>query len=296
MTVSMIIGGGQSTRMGQDKSRLNFRGRTLLEHAVDALAFCDEILIVAPERELGGGAHWPAVRFTLEDPPHGGPVAGLAAGVAAWEELADAEHVVILPVDMPNPGRAAAWLDVEGRAALGPEVDGVVLEDEAGWPQYLLGRYRLGALRRAVAALGSTRNKSMRKFGELLNVARIPVENLTLIDVDTPEDARAHGIEIIKEKRKDDPAVLAQLDKWQKALRAELNIPDSLFDQEKVLDLAAIIAQDVARPAVPVTGYLVGLAVGAAIERGEPVEAVIERVFGIAQDPQHLIGGSGPAT
>gem|GEM_PF-1199108 len=312
MTVSMIIGGGQSQRMGQDKSGLKIEGRTLLERTIDALSFSSEILVVAPPAALEAKPDWPPVRFTQEDPPFGGPVAGLVAGVAAWSHLPGSQQVIILPVDMPKPAPAAQRLaaaDLSAQAARGPdgvagdaagavdepagamrELDGAVLEDEEGWPQYLLGRYRLAALRRAAQELGDPRNKSMRRFGRLLNVAHIPMANTDLVDVDTPEDAKAHGIAVKNKKRKDDPEVLARLEKWQKALRVELDISDSEFDQEKILDLAAIIAKDVARPGVPVTAYLVGLAAGRAIERGENPQAAVQRILDIAGNPAPLLG------
>lgn len=305
MTVSMIIGGGQSSRMGQDKAQLEKSGRTLLEHAIDALDFCSEIVVVAPERKLHARDAWPPVRFCLEDPPLGGPVAGVAAGVAALESSGEVGgsgssgvhspdiDVIVLPVDMPNPHEAVAQLraaSLGGDGGVGGGADGVALEDEEGWIQYLLGRYRLSSMRRALEELGDPRDKSMRKFGTLLQVTPVPVSNDTLIDVDTPQDAKTQGIKLKpKARKKDDPEVLARLEKWQKALRAELGIDDELFDQEKVLDLAAIIASDVARPGVPVTGYLVGLAVGAAVERGEPVDEAIARVFEIAENPKRLI-------
>lgn len=287
MTVSMIIGGGQSQRMGQDKSRLEIDGRTLLESAIDSLSFSAEILVIAPPSELRESPSWPPVRFTIEDPPFGGPVAGLVAGIAAWSARPDSEHVIVFPVDMPNPRAAAGHLQA---AELAPDFDGAVLQDEQGWPQYLLGRYRMSALRRAAQQLGSGRDISMRKFGKLLNVSPIPVANFDLVDVDTPTDAKAHGIAVKTKKRKDDPEVLARLEQWQKALRAELKISDDVFDQERILDLAAIIAKDVARPGVPITGYLVGIAVGRAIEQGVNPQAALDAALKIAGDPAALLG------
>ena len=303
MAVSIIIGGGRSSRMGEDKSALKIAGRTLLERTIDALSFSAEILVVAPPTSLRERPNWPAVRFTLEDPPFGGPAAGLVAGIAALSQRSDSEHVIVFPVDMPQATSAARQLataapgEESATAAPGgqlttatPGGDGVVLEDESGWPQYLLGRYRLGALRRAARELGNPRNVSMRRFGELLNVERIRMQNSALADVDTPQEAKEYGITLNKEKRKDDPAVLAQLEKWQKALRTELEITDIPFDQDRILDLAAVIAKRVARPGVPVTGYLVGLAVGRAIERGEDPDAALKHALRIAGNPEALLG------
>src|SRR5690625_2484189 len=156
MTVSMIIGGGQSQRMGQDKSGLKIEGRTLLERTIDALSFSSEILVVAPPALREAKPDWPPFGSSDLDPPFGGPVAGLVAGVAAWSHLPGSQQVIILPVDMPKPAPAAQRLaaaDLSAQAARGPdgvagdaagavdepagamrELDGAVLEDEEGWP------------------------------------------------------------------------------------------------------------------------------------------------------------------
>src|SRR5690625_2617767 len=216
MTVSMIIGGGQSQRMGQDKSGLKIEGRTLLERTIDALSFSSEILVVAPPALREAKPDWPPFGSSQEYPPFCGPVAGLVAGVAAWSHLPGSQQVIILPVDMPKPAPAAQRLaaaDLSAQAARGPdgvagdaagavdepagakrELDGAVLEDEEGWPQYLLGRYRLAALRRAAQELGDPRNKSMRRFGRLLNVAQIPMAHTALVGVDIPVAADALSI------------------------------------------------------------------------------------------------------
>src|SRR5690625_5661121 len=107
MAVSIIIGGGRSSRIGEDKSALKIAGRTLLERTIDALSFSAEILVVAPPTSLRERPNWPAVRFTLEDPPFGGPAAGLVAGIGALRQRSDSEHAIVFPVDMPQATSAA---------------------------------------------------------------------------------------------------------------------------------------------------------------------------------------------
>src|SRR5690625_5072167 len=189
MTVSMIIGGGQSQRMGQDKSGLKIEGRTLLERTIDALSFSSEILVVAPPAALEAKPDWPPVRFTQEDPPFGGPVAGLVAGVAAWSHLPGSQQVIILPVDMPKPAPSAQRLaaaDLSAQAARRPdgvagdaagavdapagamrELDGAVLDDEEGWHQYLLVRFRVAVLLCESQAQGDSGDRWMRRFGRV---------------------------------------------------------------------------------------------------------------------------------
>lgn len=66
---------------------------------------------------------------------------------------------------------------------------------------------------------------------------------------------------------------MSTLDEWVAAVCAELGI-DGPVDRDQILDLARDVAHGVARPAAPLTAYLVGLAAG----RTGDVEAAIARV------------------
>ncbi|GAA1989688.1 hypothetical protein GCM10009718_29100 [Isoptericola halotolerans] len=61
------------------------------------------------------------------------------------------------------------------------------------------------------------------------------------------------------------PTVLAR---WVEAVEAELELPAGSVDVTEVLDLARDAAHHVARPAAPVTTYLVGYARGLAAGAG----------------------------
>ena len=93
----VVLAGGTAARMdGIDKAAVELHGRTLLELAVDAFLDADEVVVVAP-------ASVPTARpvtFVCEDPPRGGPVAGLLTGVDAL--LRRPRLVGVLAVDMPR--------------------------------------------------------------------------------------------------------------------------------------------------------------------------------------------------
>lgn len=280
MTVALIIGGGRSERMGTNKGELTLEGRTLLERAIDAVTDAQLVIVVAEQVEVRPERVWPEVRFTLEKPAFGGPVAGIAAGVAQLSDRSDSEDVIVLPIDSPAVAEVVGEL-----AAAKPGRDGVVLQDPQGWPQYLLGRYNLGALRRALGELGKVRDVPVRRLGDLLDVARVPVEHRLTEDVDTPEQAKAAGIDVPRKKKRNDPAEMARLDRWHVALREQLGVSEAPCDVEQLLAVAEVIAKDVARPGVPVTGYCIGLAVGAALARGEDVDAALAHAVGLAKSP-----------
>lgn len=75
----------------------------------------------------------------------------------------------------------------------------------------------------------------------------------------------------------------SDLHRWVSRLVEELGVRPDAVDVEAVLDLARDAASGVARPAVPLTSYLVGYAVGAG--RGDAAEfaRLSERVTALAR-------------
>jgi hypothetical protein len=68
------------------------------------------------------------------------------------------------------------------------------------------------------------------------------------------------------------------LEEWTGKVRADLEIPAEAVNGAVVLDLARDVAHGVARPAAPLTAYLVGVAVG----RGLPLQEAARRVQALA--------------
>ncbi|HEX3307349.1 MAG TPA: DUF6457 domain-containing protein [Streptosporangiaceae bacterium] len=71
---------------------------------------------------------------------------------------------------------------------------------------------------------------------------------------------------------------MSTMDEWTAAVCAELGLDASDADFRAVLDLTRDVAHGVARPAAPLTAYLVGVAVG----RGLPVTDAVARVSALA--------------
>jgi molybdopterin-guanine dinucleotide biosynthesis protein A len=167
---AVILTGGTAARLdGTDKAGLILGGRPLLEHALDAVAAAAEVVVVGPER----GASRP-VAFTRESPPGGGPLAGIAAGVAALAGRHDL--VVVLAVDMPHVTSATVSRLV---AAVG--------DDDAAWLVDASGRRQLAAALRPglVPAPGQAHDVPMRtlmRAGRSTDVAAVGEE---AADVDT---------------------------------------------------------------------------------------------------------------
>ena len=184
MSWGILLGGGRSSRMGSDKLELDREGRSVATWAVAALtAVADKVVFVSPERP---GLDSGALLYALEDPPFGGPVAGLVAGL----ELVpvDVGDVYVLAGDLAWPDAVVRRL---ARAPLGP--DGVALVDAEGWTQYLAARYRTAALRQKLAELEGERDVSVRRALHGLRLATVPVPDAVVGDLDTPEQAADLG-------------------------------------------------------------------------------------------------------
>lgn len=183
---AVVLGGGRSRRMGTDKLALPVAGTTVLHRTcLAALGWADRVVVAGPVRP------WtePGVEFCGEDPPFGGPVAGLAAALSVLPDAPDAE-VLLLAGDLADPEAIVTRL-----AGAEPGPDGVVLFAPDGWPQLLAGRYRAAALRHAVEAVGAVRDVGVHRTLGRLDLARLPAEHRIVGDLDTPEQARAAGID-----------------------------------------------------------------------------------------------------
>ncbi|MCY7400749.1 MAG: NTP transferase domain-containing protein [Nocardioides sp.] len=93
----VVLAGGTAARMdGVDKAGVELGGRTLLEMAIEAFLDADEVVVVGPD----GVPTSRPVTTVREDPPLGGPVAGLLTGLDALQR--PPPLVGVLAVDMPR--------------------------------------------------------------------------------------------------------------------------------------------------------------------------------------------------
>jgi molybdopterin-guanine dinucleotide biosynthesis protein A len=121
------------------------------------------------------------VTFVREDPPGGGPAAGLLAGLAAFPR--PPRLVVVLAVDMPLVTAATVR-----RLLLSCAEDGALLLDAAGRRQYLCGVYRVEALLAAAPPLEEHHGLPVRTLLAGLRLAEVPALPGEAQDVDTWED------------------------------------------------------------------------------------------------------------
>jgi len=176
----IVLTGGSAVRFqGADKASIEIAGRTLLEHALGALAEVAEVVVVGDEVQTSR-----PVSFLREDPAGGGPAAGLLAGLAGFPRMPG--RVVVLAVDMPLVTTATVR-----RLALAAGEDGALLVDDDGRRQYLCAVYRTQALLAAAPPLEERHGLSVRRLVEGLQLAEAPATAGETQDVDTWEDLLA---------------------------------------------------------------------------------------------------------
>lgn len=188
---AIVLAGGRSTRMGQDKASLVLDGRTLLQWVVDAVsAVASEVVVVgAPGRGLPAVVS-PRMLRTVADSVEGqGPLAGIIAGLEATERAV----AVVVGCDQPfmRPALLAHLAELaRTNAAAVPVVD--------GRPQPLgsaIRRETLPALRTAFDG----GQRAARIIAELDGAVLVPPEVWRVFDpdgrsfagVNTPEELKA---------------------------------------------------------------------------------------------------------
>jgi molybdopterin-guanine dinucleotide biosynthesis protein A len=172
---AVLLAGGRGSRMGGvHKPALVVAGSTLLDRCLQAAGDASPVVVVGPEATTARPVQW-----TREDPPGGGPVAGLAAGL----KLIDSQLVAVLATDL-----VGVTANTVRRLREAVTADGAVLDD--GHPQWLIGVWRTDALRRVLPK--DPAGASLRSVLGALDYAPVAAEPGETVDVDTPADlARA---------------------------------------------------------------------------------------------------------
>ena len=192
---AIILAGGRSSRLGQDKSLLELNGKPLIKHVTDAVKqLVDETIIVTSTQErveqyaciVGDNA-----KFVLDIDDGKGPLVGTLTGL----ENAQGEYTLILPSDVPLVSRDVLELLFElcpGRSAVIPR-----------WPngnvEPLVAVYKTKtALEAAKAAVSEGKQKMTDLLDKLRGIrylSTLVVEQMdpdlkTFFNVNTPVDLK----------------------------------------------------------------------------------------------------------
>ncbi|MFE0699428.1 NTP transferase domain-containing protein [Streptomyces sp. NPDC058872] len=258
---AVVLAGGAARRLGGfDKPAVRIGGRTLLDRVLSACPGAGRTVVVGAPRPTVR-----PVRWTRENPPGGGPLAALDAGVRET----GAGVLLVLSADLPFLDGTTVHQLLDALAGTSG-AEAALLVDADGRDQPLVGVYRRSPLLRELAAAAERRGTldggPLRLLTEGLRLTRVAAGPLASFDCDTWGDVatartriREHG---------------TVLDEWITAVKDELGIELDV-DTDVLLDLARDAAHGVARPAAPLTTFLVGYAAARAGAGGGP-EAVAE--------------------
>ncbi|MEV2210736.1 NTP transferase domain-containing protein [Streptomyces sp. NPDC050997] len=262
---AVVLAGGAARRLGgADKPGVRVGGRALLDRVLAACADARTTVVVADPRPTVRPVTW-----ARERPPGGGPVAALYAGL----RHTTAQDVVVLSADLPflTEETVRRLLTALGTS----DAEGVLVTDTDGRDQPLVAAYRTSALRRELTVLNGVPARSgsaesggltglpLRRLTAGLDLTRVP-DPVASFDCDTWDDIATARARIREHGH--------VLDEWITAVKDELGI-DLDVDTGLLLDLARDAAHGVARPAAPLTTFLVGYA---AARAGGGPEAVAE--------------------
>lgn len=175
----VVLCGGKSRRMGEDKARLKVNNRTFLECIVERLQHEFEVCVACGIRDYSDLTEAPQVRDVYEE---AGPLAGMHAAMSAYED----ELFFVMPVDCLNIDTALVKrLHEEMREH--PEYDAVVPVDRTGKKQVLVALYHRRVLPFIEEELSQGKNKVMLALNQC-NILYVDMPEVELLNVNTPEE------------------------------------------------------------------------------------------------------------
>ncbi len=187
---SIILAGGKSSRMGEDKALISIGGIPLLQLVCGVAADCtDNVYVVTPWPESYEHLVLPRCQFIRELPlapsssPDHGPLVGFAQGLAQVQT----DWVLLLACDLPRLRVEVLQGWASTLDSVGDQAIATLVHHSKGW-EPLCGFYR----RRCLPQLLEFINQGGRSFQQWLNQHPIQVLSLPasemLFNCNTPED------------------------------------------------------------------------------------------------------------
>ncbi|WP_026079784.1 molybdenum cofactor guanylyltransferase [Spirulina subsalsa] len=192
---TLVLAGGQSSRMGQDKALIPYQNIPLLQRVVKvAVSCCSQVYIVTPWPERYQGLCSPDIQFLGEKTPGQGSLVAFAQALDQLTQFPLPDWVLLLACDLPylQPDIIQDWIKQLGN--LDRNILAFVPKSEDYW-QPLCGLYRPTI----APHLQQYLRQNKRSFQGLLN--QISVESVgmnsrvdkMLFNCNTPEDLESLG-------------------------------------------------------------------------------------------------------
>ncbi|NJO77949.1 MAG: molybdenum cofactor guanylyltransferase [Cyanobacteria bacterium RM1_2_2] len=202
---AMILAGGLSSRMGQDKALIKVEGIPLLQRVCSVAQQCtDQVYIITPwidryqplvSSHVVAHSTNPAIRFlpetrAAEDITHS-PLTGFLQGLSQLPLKSQRGWVLLLACDLPYLEAAVLqeWIAVLPQI---PEtVTACLPKNPKGWWEPLCGLYRANCQPRVAAFVGES-GRSFQRWLSRETVHELPLNNpQMLINCNTPADLEA---------------------------------------------------------------------------------------------------------
>ena len=192
---AVILCGGKSTRMGQDKAGLLIGKKTFLQQIEENVSSADEVLLSVKDRR-----DYPEImaRHVEDREPDKGPLMGLYSALRECSH----ERVWVISCDMP----LADWQIAEELAYyLADGIDAVIPVDRTGKKYVLCAWYRKSVWKILEEQL-KTGDYKVQHVLENLKVCYVAVQGITdgaekFYNINTPEEYRKIRPEQLKEER-----------------------------------------------------------------------------------------------
>lgn len=172
----IVLAGGSSTRLGEDKGLRLLAGKPLVNHIVDKIRdHVNEVIVVVASEEQKEKYGQVVDGVVTDMHPEGSPLVGLLTGLSCCK----GEYALAVACDMPficDEAVEMLFAEAEGR-------DGAVFEKPNGWIEPLVAVYNVESALREAERLYREGDLRVRMiFLSLDDVSLIPVEQLRSVD------------------------------------------------------------------------------------------------------------------
>lgn len=188
----LILAGGRSSRMGQDKATIEIAGKPLIRRIYDVVAACDDsstlpignIYVVTPwvnryQHLLPISCH-----FILEQQPHQGPLLGFAAGLTQINST----WILLVACDLPNLSTPVIQNWIAGLKDVPPQSIAYLPKNpRKGW-EPLCGFYRRSCLDSLLEYISASET-SFQGWLAKNSVSELPIgDRQCLLNCNSPAD------------------------------------------------------------------------------------------------------------
>jgi molybdopterin-guanine dinucleotide biosynthesis protein A len=189
---AIVLAGGRSSRMGEDKALISIDGVPLLRRVCLTAQSCtDQIYLVSPwgERYQSALSEIPVTILPEIQPADSapGPLRGFAQ---ALSQIRPADWLLLLACDLPNlqPAILQQWITLLPN--LPPNTLALLPQNPAGWWEPLCGFYRVEVAAELEQYL-ATGGSSFQGWLKQIAVAPLPYESEMLFNCNQPADLQA---------------------------------------------------------------------------------------------------------